>query len=126
MLSCRSPQIISAVKSTAATAAGHFIIEISFNDFPSWVLYISSLKSAVKKLLDQGIPEVRSMVPDVSNLLTEPPFLKLTDVTLADADTNPKFEANNPLIALVLDFTCPTLTAPLPPCHDFFAQGKLK
>ena len=55
------------------------------------------------------------MVPDVSNLLTEPPFLKLTDVTLADADTNPKFEANNPLIALVLDFTCPTLTAPPPP-----------
>ena len=31
VLSCRSnPQIISAVKSTA----GHFIIEINFNDFP--------------------------------------------------------------------------------------------
>ena len=38
VLSCRSsssnPQIISAVKSTAApAAAGHFIIEISSNDF---------------------------------------------------------------------------------------------
>ena len=38
-------------------------------------------------LSDPGIPGVRSMGPGVSNKLTRP-FVDLTDVTLADEDTN--------------------------------------
>ena len=88
VLSCRSsssnPQIISAVKSTAATAAArHFIIEISsndfsfyhwnqLNDFPSvgywtfyhwnqfWWFFISSLKSVLMIFL--VIIEISSMI----------------------------------------------------------------
>ena len=65
VLSCRSsssnPQIISAVKSTAATAAGHFIIEISSNDFPSvgyWTFL--SLKSVL--MIFHFIIEISSMI----------------------------------------------------------------
>ena len=39
-------------------------------------------------LSDPGVPGVRSMGPVLSNSLTEPPFANLTDVTLADEDTN--------------------------------------
>ena len=38
-------------------------------------------------LSDPGIPGVRSMGPSVSNSLTHP-FADLTEVTLADEDTN--------------------------------------
>ena len=43
---------------------------------------------AVQFLSDPGVPGVRSMGPVLSNSLTEPPFANLTDVTLADEDTN--------------------------------------
>ena len=39
-------------------------------------------------LSDPGVPGVRSMGLVLSNSLTEPPFANLTDVTLADEDTN--------------------------------------
>ena len=41
-----------------------------------------------KFLLDPGVPEVRSMGPVLYNSMSEPPFADLTDVTLADEDTN--------------------------------------
>ena len=40
-------------------------------------------------LSDPGVPAVRSMGPVVSHSQTERPFADLTDVTLADDDTNP-------------------------------------
>ena len=39
-------------------------------------------------LSDPGKPGVRSLGPDVCPSLTERPFVDLTDVTLADEDTN--------------------------------------
>ena len=40
-------------------------------------------------LSDPGVSGVRSMGSSLSNKLTERPFADLTDVTLADEDTNP-------------------------------------
>ena len=39
-------------------------------------------------LSDPGKPGVRSLGPDVRHSLTKTPFVDLTDVTLADEDTN--------------------------------------
>ena len=39
-------------------------------------------------LSDPGVPGVRSMGLVVSNSVSETPFANLTDVTLADEDTN--------------------------------------
>ena len=40
-------------------------------------------------LSDPGVSGVRSMGSSLSNYVTKPPFADLTDVTLADEDTNP-------------------------------------
>ena len=40
-------------------------------------------------LSDPGVSGVRSMGSLLSNSLTDTPFADLTDVTLADGDTNP-------------------------------------
>ena len=46
-------------------------------------------------LSDPGVPGVRSMGPVVSHKLTLKPFADLTDVTLADEDTNSILADNN-------------------------------
>ena len=47
-----------------------------------------SNNSTIPFLSDPGVPGVRSMGSSLSNWLTNTPFADLTDVTLADEDTN--------------------------------------
>ena len=46
------------------------------------------MKFLVQFLLDTGVPGVRSMGPDVRPSVSHGAFAELTDVTLADEDSN--------------------------------------
>ena len=54
-------------------------------------------------LSDPGVPGVRSMGPDVSKSVHTRPFADLTDVTLADEDSNsiPTDDANKAVLGNV-------------------------
>ena len=56
-----------------------------------------------KFLSDPGVSGVRSMGPDVSNSVTPRGFVDLTDVTLADEDSNsiPTDDANKAVLGNV-------------------------
>ena len=65
------------------------ILQISFN---FWEFHIC--------LSDPGVPGVRSLGPDVRPSLTARGFADLTDVTLADEDTNSELTDNAKVLSL--------------------------
>ena len=61
-------------------------------------------------LSDPGVPGVRSMGPDLSNSLTPRLFADLTDVTLADEDSNstPADDVNRAILGNVAMHVAPS------------------
>ena len=61
-------------------------------------------------LSDPGVPGVRSMGPDVSNSVSTRGFVDLTDVTLADEDSNstPADDVNRAILGNVAMHVAPS------------------